>query len=84
MIMNGERPARVHEHEMVSLRALMDENGIVELGRRAKFEDGQKVLVGAVSAIVDGTDASGRVAVMYEMLGRKLRGVFDEGSLVAA
>ncbi len=84
---NG-RPASVADDVVNALKAREDEGGFVQLTRRAAFSPGDKVRIveGAFVdslALVQGVSDHERVAVLLDLLGRKVR-VLIEAELIAA
>jgi transcriptional antiterminator RfaH len=88
LVCQGDRPAAVPAHIVAQLRAREDENGIVRLARVPMFTPGDMVRVqdgifesclGLVEGLTDGE----RVAILLDLLGRKVR-VFIDADLVTA
>ena len=84
----GGNPASVDDGVINALRAREDEGGFIRLERRARFAPGDKVRIldGAFLdslALVEGVNDRDRVAVLLELLGRKVR-VFVGADLIAA
>jgi transcriptional antiterminator RfaH len=74
----GDRPAPVEDAVISTLKAREDDNGFIKLERRAGFSPGDKVRVidGAFVdslALVEGFSDRERVAILLDMLGRKVR-----------
>jgi transcriptional antiterminator RfaH len=89
LVCNGEEPAPVPPNVVLALQQRQDAAGFVKLERRQQFAPGERVRV------VDGifTDTLGlfegmadrdRVAILLDLLGRKVRILLDEGAITAA
>jgi len=88
LVLNGSDPARVGEKILDVLKAREDDNGFVKLDQRPKFALGEKVrvLAGAFAenlGLFDGLADRDRVAILLDLLGRKVR-VSLEADMVAA
>ena len=82
------KPASVEDSVINALKAREDEGGFIMLARRAVFSPGDKVRVveGAFVdslALVEGVSDHERVAVLLDLLGRKVR-VLVGADLIAA
>jgi transcriptional antiterminator RfaH len=89
LVCNGDNPVPVADKVIESLRAREDEQGFVTLRQRPRFAVGEKVRVldGVFAdcfGLFDGMKDSDRVAVLLDLLGRKVRLVLDEFSVAAA
>lgn len=88
LVCNGPDPSPVAAEVLRSLRAREDESGYVRLDQRPKFALGEKVRVvaGAFAenlGLFDGQGDRDRVAILMDLLGRKVR-VSIEADMVAA
>jgi len=88
LVLQGSDPARVAPQVIESLRAREDDGGYVMLDRRPKFTLGEKVrvLAGAFAenfGLFDGMAERDRIAILLDLLGRKVR-VSIEPDLVTA
>ena len=88
LVLNGSDPAPVAGQVIDALRAREDTGGYVTLDQRPKFAIGDKVrvLAGVFAenlGLFDGMADRDRVAILLELLGRKVR-VSLEADLVAA
>jgi transcriptional antiterminator RfaH len=88
LVCNGGEPATVPDGVLGALRAREDERGFVRTEAKPAFTPGDKVLVlaGAFmdnAGLFDGMDDHDRVAILLDMLGRKVR-VHLDADLVAA
>jgi len=88
LVCNGPDPAPVAQQVLNSLKAREDESGYVRLDRRPKFALGEKVrvLAGAFAdnlGLFDGLADRDRVAILLDLLGRKVR-VSIEADMVEA
>lgn len=89
LICAGERPTAVGDGIIAELKRREDERGFVQLERTPQFELGEKVRVldGVFSAclgLFDGMTDGERVAVLLDLLGRKVRVVLDADFVTAA
>ena len=78
LVSNGSEPAPVPPEVLRSLRAREDESGYVKLDQRPMFALGDKVRViaGAFAeslALFDGQADRDRIAILLDLLGRKVR-----------
>lgn len=88
LVLNGSDPAAVPQRVLEVLKAREDESGFVRLDDRPQFSLGEKVrvLAGAFAnnlGLFDGLGDCDRVAILLDMLGRKVR-VSIDADLVAA
>jgi transcriptional antiterminator RfaH len=88
LVLQGSDPACVAPEIVNALRAREDEGGYVKLDQRPKFALGEKVrvLAGVFAenlGLFDGMADRDRVAILLDLLGRKVR-VSLEADLVAA
>jgi transcriptional antiterminator RfaH len=88
LVFNGEQPARIPSGVIQDLKAREDEHGFVGLPRRPQFAPGDQVRIvdGVFSAclgLFEGMADRERVAVLLDLLGRKVRVVMDEVMLAA-
>ena len=88
LVLNGSDPAPVAGQVIDALKAREDASGCVTLEQRPKFAMGEKVrvLAGVFAdnlGLFDGMADRDRVAILLELLGRKVR-VSLEADLVAA
>jgi transcriptional antiterminator RfaH len=89
LVCNGSDPAPVAQQILNSLKAREDESGYVKLDRRPKFALGEKVrvLAGAFAdnlGLIDGLTDRDRVAILLDLLGRKVRVSIDADMVEAA
>ncbi len=89
LISNGELPAPIADSVIAALKAREDDNGFVRLDQRPRFCPGEKIRVldGAFAdclGLYEGMKDSDRVAILLDMLGRKVRVTVDIGAVVAA
>jgi len=89
LVCNGDDPVPVADDIIETLRTREDEQGFVTLRQRPRFALGEKVRVldGVFAdclGLFDGMKDSDRVAVLLDLLGRKVRLVLDEFSVAAA
>jgi transcriptional antiterminator RfaH len=89
LVCNGDDPVPVADDVIETLRAREDEQGFVTLRQRPRFALGEKVRVldGVFAdclGLFDGMKDSDRVAVLLDLLGRKVRLVLDDFSVAAA
>jgi transcriptional antiterminator RfaH len=89
LVCNGEEPAAVPSGVLGALKAREDERGFVRMDARPAFAPGDKirVLAGAFmdnSGLFDGMGDHDRVAILLDMLGRKVRVHLDVDLVAAA
>lgn len=89
LVLNGSEPARIGSDVMRVLKAREDGSGFVKLDRRAQFLLGAKVRIlgGAFTdnlGLFDGLGDRDRVAVLLDLLGRKVRVSLDADMVAAA
>jgi transcriptional antiterminator RfaH len=89
LVCNGDDPVPVADDVIETLRAREDEQGFVTLRQRPRFALGEQVRVldGVFAdclGLFDGMKDSDRVAVLLDLLGRKVRLVLDDFSVAAA
>jgi transcriptional antiterminator RfaH len=89
LVCNGEEPAVLADGIVEGLRRRENEGGFVRLDSRPRFAIGEKVrIVDGIFAshlgLFDGLSDGERVAVLLDMLGRKVRVVIDDLSVAAA
>jgi transcriptional antiterminator RfaH len=88
LVCNGSDPTPIAQQVLNSLKACEDESGYVKLDQRPKFALGEKVrvLAGVFAenlGLFDGLADRDRVAILLDLLGRKVR-VSIEADMVAA
>jgi len=88
LVCNGEEPAAVPNCLLGALKAREDDRGFVRMEAKPAFSLGDKVrvLAGAFvdnAGLFDGMEDHDRVAILLDMLGRKVR-VHLDADLVAA
>lgn len=89
MFMCGDTPARMRRSDIEVLKLREDADGFVclstpvELGERVKIGEAGGGFDGLVG-VVDGFKPDGRVSVLLNLLGRAVRGEFDEAALIQA
>lgn len=89
LVCNGDVPAPVPEGVIEQLRAHQDERGFVRLAAGARLRPGERVRVldGAFCdclGLFEGVTDGERVAILLELLGRKVRVLLDASLLAAA
>jgi len=89
LVSNGEDPAWVPDNVIAQLRGREDERGFVQLDLRPRFASGDKIRV--VNGIFDtclglfeGMADRERVAILLDLLGRKVRVILDGDAVAAA
>jgi transcriptional antiterminator RfaH len=89
MICNGEIPTPVSDAVIAGIRAQHDESGLVHLRNKPLFRAGDKIRVldGAFVdclGLYEGVKDSDRVAILLDLLGRKVRVTVDTDAVAAA
>ena|SRR5689334_15814126 len=89
LISNGDRPVAVPEQVVDTLRQREDSAGFIKLDHRPVFRAGDKIrlLEGAFTdclGLYDGMPDRDRVAILLDLLGRKVRVLVDAESIAAA
>jgi len=89
LVRDGDRPAAVPQHVIDALKRREDAGGFVQLDRRPRFAPGDKIRVvgGAFCdsvGLYEGLSSRERVAILLELLGRKVRIVLDSETIEAA
>jgi transcriptional antiterminator RfaH len=89
LVLNGSDPAPLAQQVIGCLRAREDASGYVQLEQRPKFALGAKVrvLAGVFAdnlALFDGMADRDRVAVLLDLLGRKVRVTLDADMVAVA
>jgi transcriptional antiterminator RfaH len=89
LVSQGDEPAPVPEGVVNAIKAREDDNGYVVLSALPAFAPGDKVrvLAGAFidsTGLFDGRADRDRVAILLEMLGRKVRVLLDADLVAAA
>lgn len=89
LVCNGDVPAPVPAGVIDALKHREDKNGLFQLDNRPRFAPGDSVRIvdGAFAAclgLFEGLRDDERVAVLLDLLGRKVRVVLDDLSVAAA
>jgi transcriptional antiterminator RfaH len=89
LVCNGESPAAVDSGIIDGLKSRENEQGYIQLERRSQFAAGDKVRVREgvfcdCLGLFESLSDRERVAILLELLGRKVRVVLDEVFVVAA
>jgi len=89
LVCNGDDPAAVADGVVDGLRRRENERGFVQLDAGPRFAVGDQVRIvdgifTSCLGLFDGISDGERVAVLLELLGRKVRVVFDDLSVAAA
>jgi transcriptional antiterminator RfaH len=89
LVCNGDDPAPVPPDVVEALRRREDHAGFVKLERRVQFAPGERVrVIDGVFAdnlgLFEGMADRDRVAILLDLLGRKVRILLDEGAITAA
>jgi len=89
LVCNGDVPAVIDNSIIDGLRGRENPDGFIQLGRRPQFAAGDKVRVREgvfcdCLGLFEGMGDRDRVAILLDLLGRKVRVVLDEEFVVAA
>lgn len=89
IVCNGDIPAAIPEQVVATLKMREDAGGFVHLDHRPNFRAGDKIrVIEGVFAdclgLYDGMRDSDRVAILLDLLGRKVRVMVDVESVTAA
>ena len=89
LVCNGDEPTAVPEGIVEALKSREDANGFIKLEYRPPFRPGDKIRVldGAFSSclgLFEGMAERERIAILLELLGRKVRVVLDADLVAAA
>lgn len=89
LVRHGDRPAAIPVSVLETLKHREDANGFVQLDHQPKFSPGDKICVlgGAFRdclGLYEGMSGHERVAILLELLGRKVRVVLDPAIIDAA
>jgi transcriptional antiterminator RfaH len=89
LVCNGEQPTPIAENVIGNLKSREDESGFVRLNKPILFRAGDKIriLEGAFAdclGLYEGLKDSERVAILLDLLGRKVRVTVDMEAVTAA
>ena len=89
LVRRGDEPSAVPSDVIEALRVREDTDGFVKLDRRPLFRTGDKIRVldGAFSSclgLFEGMAERERIAILLDLLGRKVRVVLDADLIAAA
>lgn len=89
LVCNGDEPAIVPNGVVEQLRSRENDGGFITLDTRPRFALGEKIRVvdgifDACIGLFDGMADRERVAILLDLLGRKVRVVLDGESIAAA
>ncbi len=89
LVCNGERPAQLPWSVYESLKSREDEDGLIQLDLRPRFAPGDKISIldGAFrgcNGLYEGMTGNERVAILLDLLGRKVRTTVDFDLVAAA
>ncbi len=89
LVCSGDVPATVDDAIVTGLRGRENPQGFIELARRPQFASGDQVRVrggvfGDCLGLFESMGDRERVAILLDLLGRKVRVVLDEELVVAA
>jgi transcriptional antiterminator RfaH len=88
LVCNGEVPAVIDVSIIDALKCRENDQGFIQLERRPQFAPGDKIRVREgvfrdCLGLFEGMGDRERVAILLELLGRKVRVVLDEEFVVA-
>jgi transcriptional antiterminator RfaH len=89
LVCNGDEPAAVPDSVVDKLRGCEDERGIIRIETRPRYSPGEniRVIEGAFHSclgLFEGITDQERVAILLDLLGRKVRIVLDAEAIAAA
>jgi transcriptional antiterminator RfaH len=84
LVCNGEGPAIVPAGVIADMQAREDQQGFIRFDQRQRFARGDKVRVVDCLGLFEGMADHERIAVLLDLLGRKVRVVMDGASVAAA
>ena len=89
LVCNNNEPAMLPESVVAELRRREDDNGFIRLDLRTQYAPGDKVRVvdgvfGDSFGLFEGIADRDRVAILLDLLGRKVRVVLNRESVAAA
>jgi transcriptional antiterminator RfaH len=89
LVRHGDAPATVPPTVIAALRSREDERGFIQIAAPPRFVPGDKVQIvdGAFSecqGLFEAETDNDRVAILLDLLGRKVRVMLDGGSVAAA
>ena len=89
LVRAGDRPTPVPQHVIEALKHREDADGFVQLAPRPRFAPGDKVRVSSGTfcdcvGLFQGMTSQERVAILLELLGRKVRVALDADIIEAA
>jgi transcriptional antiterminator RfaH len=89
IVCNGDLPAAIPGKVVTALKDREDADGFIRLDHRPNFRSGDKIrVIDGVFAdcfgLYEGMQDSERVAILLDLLGRKVRVMVDMGSVAAA
>jgi transcriptional antiterminator RfaH len=89
LVCNGDEPTAVPDGTVDALKSREDQDGFIKLVNRSRFKSGDKVRVleGAFSSclgLFEGMAERERIAILLDLLGRKVRVVLDADLIAAA
>ena len=89
LVCNGDEPTMVPTGVVEALKGREDLNGLIKLEHRSAFQPGDKVRIldGAFSSclgLFEGMAERERIAILLDLLGRKVRVVLDSDLVAAA
>jgi transcriptional antiterminator RfaH len=89
MVCNGDLPTAIPDQVVAALKAREDAGGFIHLDHRPRFRTGDKIRVldGVFAdclGLYEGMKDSDRVAILLDLLGRKVRVMVDAESVAAA
>lgn len=89
LVCNSNEPALLPESVLAELRRREDDNGFIRLDLRPQYAPGDKVRVvdgvfGDSFGLFEGIADRDRVAILLDLLGRKVRVVLDREAVAAA
>jgi transcriptional antiterminator RfaH len=89
LVCNGDSPAILDDRTVASLKQRENECGFIQLDQRPRFQPGEQVrsldgaFIGSLG-LYEGMTDQGRITILLDLLGRKVRVMLDADFVAAA